>query len=156
MNFLTINCSISNRIEYGLTNLLGIYNSLNLNIEDINKILEEIFFFQSISFINNSSHNILYINESYQALVKKFIEAKETLVDRIIKMYYNEKISNNLLYSQYKIFLVKCHIIKQVKYDELSKMYNTIKNMNDYKEISDEIVGNQKLKEEIYDIYTKL
>ena len=129
---------------------------MHLNIEDINKILEEIFFFQSISFINNSSHNILYINENYQTLVKKFIEAKEALVDRIIKMYYNGKISNNLLYSQYKIFLVKCHIIKEAKYNEVSNIYNTIKNMNDYKEISDEIVDNLKLKGEIYDIYTKL
>ena len=156
INFLSINCSISNRIEYGLNNLLGIFNSLHLNIEDINKILEEIFFFQSISFINNSSHNILYINENYQTLVKKFIEAKEALVDRIIKMYYDGKISNNLLYSQYKIFLVKCHIIKEAKYNEVSNIYNTIKNMNDYKEISDEIVDNLKLKGEIYDIYTKL
>ena len=155
MNFLTINCTISNRIEYGLNNLLGIYNSLHLSIEDINKILEEIFFFQSISFINNSSHNILFINETYQTLVKKFIEAKETLVDRIIKIYYNGKITNNLLYSKYKIFLVKCHIIKRVRNHELSNFYNAIKNMNDYKEISDEIVDNEQLKEEIYDIYTK-
>lgn len=154
MNFLTINCCISNRIEYGLNNLLGIFNSLHLNIEDINKILEEIFFFQSISYINNSSHNILFINEAYQFLLKKFIEAKVTLVDRIIKMYYDGKISNNLLYSKYKIFLVKCHIIMHEKKDALSKIYNTIKNLNDYKEISDTITNNEKLKEEIYDIYT--
>ena len=35
MNFLTTNCCIQNRINYGLNNLFGILNTLNLNIKEI-------------------------------------------------------------------------------------------------------------------------
>jgi hypothetical protein len=130
MNFLTINCSIPNRIKYGLNNLFGIFNSLDLNIDEINKLLNEIFFFQSISYINNSNHNILLYNEQHQILLKHFMEAKMSLVEDIIKMYYNEKIDNNLVFSAYKIFLVKYTIIKGVHYEDISNMYNAIKNLN--------------------------
>ena len=155
MNFLTINCSIPNRIKYGLNNLFGIFNSLDLNIDEINKLLNEIFFFQSISYINNSNHNILLYNEQHQILLKHFMEAKMSLVEDIIKMYYNEKIDNNLVFSAYKIFLVKYTIIKGVHDEDISNMYNAIKNLNNFNELKEEIKDSKRLIDEIYNIYSQ-
>ena len=155
MNYLTINCPINNRINYGLNNLLGIFNSSNLGKEEINILLKEIFFFQSISYINNSNHNILQFNENFQLLIKNFMKAKKSLIDMIIKMYYNGEISNNLVFSSYKIFLVKSEIIKEMKDDEISNMYNSIKNINDFKDINEIIKDYKKLQEKIFEIYSK-
>ena len=154
INFLTINCPIQNRINYGLNNLLGIFNSVNLDEEEMNVLLTEIFYFQSISFINNSNHNILQFNESYEILIKNFMKAKMALIDAIITMYYNGKITNNLVLTDYKIFLVKNAIIKEMKNEEISKMYNSIKNLNDFKDINENIKDYKKLKDEIYLIYS--
>ena len=154
MNFLTINCIMPNRINYGLNNLLGILNSSNLNEKEIKKLLEEIFFFQSISYINNSTHNILFIDKKPQVLIKDFIDAKMKLVDNIIKMYFNENLENNLLMSSYKIFLVKSTIILGINENEILNKYNAIKNLNDFKEIREEIKEKKRLDDEIYNIYS--
>ena len=154
MNFLSTNCIISNRINYGSNNVFGILNSINLDINEINILLEEIFFFQSKSYINSSSHNILIFNKNTYELLREFMEAKMVLVDGIIKMYYNEKITNTLIFSAYKIFLVKNAIIKELDNKEVINMYDVIKNLNDYKEIIDEIKDN-KLKEKLHSIYTQ-
>ena len=155
INFLTINCCIPNRIKYGLNNLFGIFNSLDLNINEINKLLKEIFFFQSISYINNSNHNILLFNEEHQKLVKNFLEAKISLVEGIINMYYNEKINNSLVFSSYKIFLIKVAIIKRMPKDEISNMYNAIKSLSHFNEIKEEIKDYKSLIDEIYNIYSQ-
>ena len=155
INFLTINCCIPNRIKYGLNNLFGIFNSLDLNINEINKLLKEIFFFQSISYINNSNHNILLFNEEHQKLVKNFLEAKMSLVEGIINMYYNEKINNSLVFSAYKIFLIKVAVIKRMPKDEISNMYNAIKDLNHFNEIKEEIKDYKSLIDEIYNIYSQ-
>ena len=127
---------------------------MNLDINEINILLEEIFFFQSKSYINSSSHNILIFNKNTLELLRDFMEAKMVLVDGIIKMYYNEKITNTLIFSAYKIFLVKSAIIKELDNKEIINMYDVIKNLNDYKEIIDEIKDN-KLKEKLHSIYTQ-
>jgi hypothetical protein len=155
MNFLSTNCIISNRINYGLNNLFGIFNSLNIDIKDINILLEEIFFFQSKSYVNSSYHNILLFNHNANVLIRNYLDAKMALVDGMIKMYYNEKITNSLIFAAYKIFLVKNIIIKEIDYKEVLNMYSTIKDLNDYKEIIEEIKHNEKLKEKIHEIYTK-
>ena len=51
--------------------------------------------------------------------------------------------------------MVKITIIKEIDYKEVLNMYSTIKDLNDYKEIVEEIKHNEKLKEKIHDIYTK-
>jgi hypothetical protein len=155
MNFLSTNCIISNRINYGLNNLFGIFNSLNIDIKDINILLEEIFFFQSKSYVNSSYHNILLFNHNANVLIRNYLDAKMALVDGMIKMYYNEKITNSLIFAAYKIFLVKNIIIKEIDYKEVLNMYSTIKDLNDYKEIIEEVKHNEKLKEKIHEIYTK-
>ena len=156
MNFLTTNCCIQNRINYGLNNLFGILNTLNLNIKEINIFLKEIFFCQSLSYINNSCHNILLYNQEYQILLKSFINAKESLVDRLIKIYYGEKINDNLLNSAHKIFLVKNTIIKAINNKDISQKYNDIKNLNDYNDIKDVIKDNAYLQDKIFDIYSQI
>ena len=153
MNFLISNCIIPQKIDYGLKNILGILNSIDLSSEDINKILLEIFFFQSTSFINNSSHNILLFNFNPNTLLRNFMEGKNKLAKEIIKMYYGGKISNNLLMNYYKIFLVKNEIIKELRENEITNKYNAIKNLNDLKEIIEEIKDYDKLKEKIYELY---
>ena len=153
INFLTINCIIPQKIDYGLNNILGILNNLDLSIEEISIILEEIFFFQSISFINNSCHNILIYNYRPETLLKNFMEGKNKLAKEIINMYFGEKINNNVLMNYYKIFLIKNEIIKTIRDNVVMDMYNSIKNLNDLKEIIGEIKENNKLKEKIYEIY---
>ena len=97
INFLMSNCIIPSKIDYGLKNIIGILNSnsIDLPLKDINIILEEIFFFQSISFINNSCHNILIYNLSPEKLLKNFMEGKKRLIDEIVKIYYGNKINNS-------------------------------------------------------------
>ena len=153
INFLSTTCSIQSRQNYGLNNLLGILNSLNLNIKEITKLIKEIFFFQSISFINNATHNILFINEKYQILIKNFLQAKYELVDGLIKMFYEEKVNYNLIFSEHKIFLVKNAIIKVMNDEEILDMYNALKNLKDFNEISG-LIKDNKLKDEILDIYS--
>ena len=148
------NCIIPSKIDYGLKNIIGILNSIDLPLKDINIILEEIFFFQSISFINNSCHNILIYNLSPEKLLKNFMEGKKRLTDEIIKIYYGSKINNILLNNYYKIFLVKNEIIEQIRNkEEVIKIYNAIKNLDDLKEIIEEIKDKDELKEKIYEIY---
>ena len=153
INFFTTTCSIQSRLKYGLNNLLGIINSLNLNIKEITKLIKEIFFFQSISFINNATHNILLINEKYQILIKNFLQAKYELVDGLIKIFYEEKSNYNLIFSEHKIFLVKNAIIKVMNDQEISDMYNALKDLKDFNGISG-LIKDNKLKDEILDIYS--
>ena len=153
INYITANCIIPKKAEYGLNNILGILNNLDLELSDINTILEEIFFFQSISFINNSCHNILIFNHRPETLLRNFMEGKRKLVKEIIKMYYGDKISNNLLMNYYKIFLVKSEVIKELEDEEIINTYNSIKNLDDLKEIIEEIKNNDELKNKIYEIY---
>ena len=155
MNFLLTNCILSNKINYGLNNIFGIFNSLNIDMSDIDILLKEIFFFQSVSYVNSSNHNILLFRQNSQTFIKNYIDAKMALVEGMIKMYYNEKITNNLLFSAYKIFLVKNNIIKEIENSEVLNMYNTLKNLDNYSDIIDEIKDNEKLKEKIYEIYIK-
>ena len=150
---MTTNCIIPKKIDYGLKNILVILNNLDLSLEEINFILEEIFFFQSISFINNSCHNILIYNHRPEILLRNFMEGKMKLVKEIIKMYYDDKINNNLLRNYYKIFLVKNEIIKTMRDNKIIDMYNAIKYLNDLKEIIEEINEFKELKEKIYEIY---
>ena len=153
INYITANCIIPKKAEYGLNNILGILNNLDLELSDMNTILEEIFFFQSISFINNSCHNILIFNHRPETLLRNFMEGKRKLVKEIIKMYYGDKISNNLLMNYYKIFLVKSEVIKELEDEEIINTYNAIKNLDDLKEIIEEIKNNDELKNKIYEIY---
>ena len=153
INYMTTNCIIPKKIDYGLKNILVILNNLDLSLEEINFILEEIFFFQSISFINNSCHNILIYNHRPEILLRNFMEGKMKLVKEIIKMYYDDKINNNLLRNYYKIFLVKNEIIKTMRDNKIIDMYNAIKYLNDLKEIIEEINEFKELKEKIYEIY---
>ena len=153
MNFLSINCCIQNRINYGLNNLFGILNTLDLNMEEINTLLKEIFFFQSISFINNCCHNILLYNKEYQVLIKSFMEAKKKLIDWLINTYHGEKISDNILFSSQKIFLVKHAIINSINDKEISNKYNTLKNLYNFNDIKEVIKDNAYLQDKIYDIY---
>jgi len=153
INYITANCIIPKKAEYGLNNILGILNNLDLELSDINTILEEIFFFQSISFINNSCHNILIFNHRPETLLRNFMEGKRKLVKEIIRMYYGDKISNNLLMNYYKIFLVKSEVIKELEDEEIINTYNAIKNLDDLKEIIEEIKNNDELKNKIYEIY---
>ena len=153
MNFLSINCCIQNRINYGLNNLFGILNTLDLNMKEINSLLKEIFFFQSISFINNCCHNILLYNKEYQVLIKSFMKAKKNLIEWLISTYHGEKISDNILFSSQKIFLVKNYIINSINDKEISDKYNTLKNLNDFNDIKEVIKDNAYLQDKIYDIY---
>ena len=153
INYMTTNCIIPKKMDYGLKNILGILNNFDLSSEEINIILEEIFFFQSISFINNSCHNILIYNHRPEILLRNFMEGKMKLVKEIIKMYYDDKINNNLLRNYYKIFLVKNEIIKTMRDNKIIDMYNAIKYLNDLKEIIEEINEFKELKEKIYEIY---
>lgn len=155
MNFLSINCCIRNRMNYGLNNLIGIFNSLDINLKDINKLLKEIFFFQSISYINNSCHNILLYNEKTQLLIKNFMQAKKELINRLVNIYYGTKISDNIIFSEHKIFLVKNAIINAMNENKISDMYNALKDLNDFKDINEEIKDDKKLQNEIYDIYSQ-
>ena len=70
-------------------------------------------------------------------------------------MYYNEKIDNNLVFSAYKIFLVKYTIIKGVHDEDISNMYNAIKNLNNFNELKEEIKDSKRLIDEIYNIYSQ-
>ena len=154
INFLTSSAIINSKIDYGLKNIIGILNAIDLSLSDINIILEEIFFFQSISFINNSCHNILKYNHNPITLLTNFMKSKKQLVEEFIRIYYGNKITNNLLLNYYKLFLVKIEVINEMKNDaDVLKIYNVIKNMNDLKEIIDEIKGYDTLKEKIYEIY---
>ena len=84
------------------------------------------------------------------------MKSKRKLVEELIRIYYGNKISNNLLMNYYKIFLVKSEIIKEIKDDEEEntiKKYNAIKSLTDFKEIIDEIKSNDILKEKVYEIY---
>ena len=153
INFLMVNSIISEKIDYGLNNILGIISNLDLSISDIDIILEELFFFQSVSFINNSGHNILLFNESPHIIIRNFVEGKIKLAEKIIKMYYNGKLKNNLLKNNYKIFLIKGEIIKEMGEHDIIEIYNDIKTLNDFKEIIDEIEKYDELKERIYEIY---
>jgi len=153
INFFMMNSIIPSKIDYGLKNIIGILNTLDLALSDINIILEEIFFFQSVSFINNSCHNILLFNISPNISVRNFMEGKKKLADEIISIYYGENISNKLIMNYYKIFLVKSEIIKNIRDNEVVKIYNGIKNLGDLKEILEEIKDMKELKEKIYEIY---
>jgi len=153
INFLMVNSIISEKIDYGLNNILGIISNLDLSISDIDIILEELFFFQSVSFINNSGHNILLFNESPHIIIRNFVEGKIKLAEKIINMYYNGKLNNNLLKNNYKIFLIKGEIIKEMGEHDIIEIYNDIKTLNDFKEIIDEIEKYDELKERIYEIY---
>ena len=152
-NYIIANCIIPKKMDYGLNNILGILNNLDLELSDINLILEELFFFQSISFINNSCHNILIFNYRPETLLKNFMEGKMNLVKAIIKMYHGDKIRNNLLMNYYKIFLVKSEIIKGLEENKIIDVYNAIKNLTDLKEIIEEIKNNDELKNKVYEIY---
>ena len=153
INFMTSNCIIPKKIDYGLKNILGILNNLDLYLEEINLILEEIFFFQSISFINNSCHNILLYNHRPEVLLRNFMEGKMKIAKEIIKMYYDDKINNILLKNNYKIFLVKNEIIKTMRDNIIINMYNVLRYKNDLKEIIEEINEFKELKEKVYEIY---
>jgi hypothetical protein len=142
-------------MNYGLNNLIGIFNSLDINLKDINKLLKEIFFFQSISYINNSCHNILLYNEKTQLLIKNFMQAKKELINRLVNIYYGTKISDNIIFSEHKIFLVKNAIINAMNENKISDMYNALKDLNDFKDINEEIKDDKKLQDEIYDIYSQ-
>lgn len=156
MNFLSISCCILHRTNYGLNNLIGIFNSLNFKVKDINKLLKETFYFQSISYINNSCHNILLYNEKTQILIKNFMQSKQELIERLVQIYYGSKISDSMIFSEHKIFLVKNAIINKMNDNNILNMYNAIKSLNDYKDIIEEIKDNKKLQDEIYDIYSDL
>ena len=156
INFFSIGAIIPTKIDYGLNNIIGILNTIDLSLIDINIILEEIFFCQSISYINNSCHNILKYNKDPEILLYCFMKSKRKLVEELIRIYYGNKISNNLLMNYYKIFLVKSEIIKEIKDDDEEdtiKKYNAIKSLTDFKEIIDEIKSNDILKEKVYEIY---
>ena len=153
INFMTSNCIIPKKIDYGLKNILVILNNLDLSLEEINFILEEIFFFQSISFINNSCHNILLYNHRPEVLLRNFMEGKMKIAKEIIKMYYDDKINNILLKNNYKIFLVKDEIIKTMRDNIIINMYNVLRYKNDLKEIIEEINEFKELKEKVYEIY---
>ena len=81
------------------------------------------------------------------------MEGKKKLADEIISIYYGENISNKLIMNYYKIFLVKSEIIKNIRDNEVVKIYNGIKNLSDLKEILEEIKDMKELKEKIYEIY---
>ena len=82
------------------------------------------------------------------------MKSKKQLVEEFIRIYYGNKITNNLLLNYYKLFLAKIEVINEMKNDaDVLKIYNVTENMNDLKEIIDEIKGYDTLKEKIYEIY---
>ena len=81
------------------------------------------------------------------------MESKKKLIDWLISTYHGEKISDNILFSSQKIFLVKNSIINSINDKEISDKYNTLKNLNNFNDIKEVIKDNAYLQDKIYDIY---
>ena len=155
LNFISLSSVIPEQLTYGINTLLNLFMTFNLPIEEIKIIIEDIINLPTMTFILDSSRNILLLDGNIKNQIKGYFKAKNDLLNEIIKLYKNELSKFPLLLISYRIFKVKnCIINAYNDKEEIQKIFNSIRKLDNYNDLYDIVRENDILRNEIYNVYS--
>ena len=155
LNFISLSSVIPEQLTYGINTLLNLFMTFNLPIEEIKIIIEDIINLPTMTFILDSSRNILILDGNIKNIIKGYFKAKNDLLNEIIKLYKNELSKFPLLLISHRIFKVKnCIINSYNDKEEIQKIFNLIRTLEDYNDLYDVVRENDILRNEIYNVYS--
>ena len=155
LNFISLSSVIPEQLNYGINTLINLFMTFNLPIEEIKIIIEDIINLPTMTFILDSSRNILLLDGNIKNQIKGYFKAKNDLLNEIIKLYKNELSKFPLLLISYRIFKVKnCIINAYNDKEEIQKIFNSIRTLDNYNDLYDIVRENDILRNEIYNVYS--
>jgi hypothetical protein len=155
LNFISLSSVIPEQLNYGINTLINLFMTFNLPIEEIKIIIEDIINLPTMTFILDSSRNILLLDGNIKNQIKGYFKAKNDLLNEIIKLYKNELSKFPLLLISYRIFKVKnCIINAYNDKEEIQKIFNSIRTLDNYNDLYDIVRENDVLRNEIYNVYS--
>ena len=155
LNFISLSSVIPEQLTYGINTLLNLFMTFNLPIEEIKIIIEDIINLPTMTFILDSSRNILILDGNIKNIIKGYFKAKNDLLNEIIKLYKNELSKFPLLLISHRIFKVKnCIINAYNDKEEIQKIFNSIRTLDNYNDLYDIVRENDILRNEIYNVYS--
>ena len=155
LNFISLSSVIPEQLNYGINTLINLFMTFNLPIEEIKIIIEDIINLPTMTFILDSSRNILLLDGNIKNQIKGYFKAKNDLLNEIIKLYKNELSKFPLLLISYRIFKVKnCIINAYNDKEEIQKIFNSIRKLDNYNDLYDIVRENDILRNEIYNVYS--
>jgi hypothetical protein len=155
ISFISLTSVIPENLEYGKSNLINLLMAFNLTIEEIKIIIEDIINLPKITYIFSASKNLLLLDGKIKERIKNYFQIKDVLLKELFKIYKNELSKFPILLNFYQLFKVKNTIINSYNtQEEIQKMYNLIRGINDYNDLYDIVRDNDILRNEIYNIYT--
>ena len=129
----------------------------DLSNEEMLQLCNDILYYPQLTYILESTQNILILDGKVAKMIKSYSNAKKILFEEIQKMYPDiTNVSKNpVLYNTLKLFNIKHHIFKSIPSSETKQMYNKIRQSEDFNEIYNELSNYKTIKDDIYNIYTQ-
>lgn len=156
-SYMSMSSVIDAQMQIGCDSIIRMILLLDLSNEDILNLCNDIVYYPQLTFILESTQNILILDGKVPKVIKNYSLSKQMLFEQISN-YYPDIVNvskNPVFMTSLKLFQVKHHILLSVPNSETKTTFNTIRQSEDFNEIYNEISKNEKLKDEIYTIYTK-
>lgn len=157
MSYLSLSSVIDVDTHYGCESIIRMILLFDISKEEVIQLCNDILYYPQLTFILESTHNILILDGKVAKMIKNYFEAKKILFKEIQKMYPDiTNVSKNpVLYNTLKLFNVKHHILKSIPESETKQMYNKIRQSEDFNEIYNELSKYKTIQDNIYNIYTQ-
>jgi hypothetical protein len=154
VSLTNISCVI-NEAKKGCDEIIQVLSSLQITDDEFKTLSHDLFNLPTVSYILESHLGINILEKNYAKTLQDFITIKLILVDEIMnKVPVLNKwpiMMNNL-----KILRIKHYILHYIEESEVIDTYNKIKDIADFSEIENLYKKNDRMKEQIRNIYTKL
>ncbi len=156
-SYMSMSSVIEAQMEMGCDSIIRMILLFDLSNEEILNLCNDIIYYPQLTFILESTQNILILDGKVPKVIINYSQSKKILFEKIANFYPDiVNVSKNpVLMTNLKLFQVKHHILSSVPYSDVKSIFNTIRQSEDFNEIYNEISKNEKLKDEIYNIYTK-
>jgi hypothetical protein len=149
-----ISCVI-NQAKKGTTEIIQILSSLHITDDEFKTLSSDLFNLPTLNFILESHMNINILEKNYTQSLQDFITTKLLLVDDLLnKVPVLAKWP--ILIDKLKILRIKHHVLHNIEDSQVIATYNNIKDLNDYTEIESMFRRDNRMKEQIRNIYSKL
>jgi hypothetical protein len=154
VNLNNISCVV-NQAKRGSTEIIQILSSIHITDDEFKLLSNDLFNLPTVNFILEAHMNINILEKNYHQSLQDFITTKLILVDELLnKVPILAKWP--ILMDKLKILRIKHHILHNIDDSEVITTYNNIKDLSDYSEIESIYRRNDRMKEQIRNIYTKL
>lgn len=157
ISYLSLSSVIDVDTNYGCDSIIRMILLFDLSNEEMLQLCNDILYYPQLTYILESTQNILILDGKVAKMIKSYSNAKKILFEEIQKMYPDiTNVSKNpVLYNTLKLFNIKHHIFKSIPSSETKQMYNKIRQSEDFNEIYNELSNYKTIKDDIYNIYTQ-